>query len=331
LSEREKSYEFVVAADLGGTNLRAAAVNDSGYIGARVKHPTPRCARHADEIVEALVTAAKECEASIEAGGGSIRALSVVVPGTVNISREIVLQAPNVPCLDGFRLGDALENEVGWPVLLENDANAASLGELWLGAAKGFSTFACITLGTGVGGGIVLDGKLWRGADGSGGEIGHTSVDPFGKVKCKCGNVGCLEVFGSATAIVRMANEALANGEHSILQADQLTAEKVYEAGMRGDQLALEVFRKMGTYLGVGMANLVNLLNPELIVVGGGVANGWQLFEKHMHQEIAWRAFPLPAQKLKVALAKCGDDAGLLGAAYLALCQKNRELGKKES
>lgn len=326
VANKEKSLDFVVAADLGGTNLRAAAVNESGEISFRVKHSTPRSAGHADEIVRALVTAARECETTIKKGGGSIRAASVVVPGTVDNSRQIILQAPNVPCLDGFRLADALNREVGWQVLLENDANAAAVGELWLGAAKAFRTIICVTLGTGVGGGIILDGKLWRGSDGSAGEIGHATVDPFGGVKCKCGNTGCLEVFASATAIVRMAREALARYPKTVLEPDQLSAEKLYEAGIDGDELSLEVFKKMGTYLGVGLANLVNLLNPEIIVVGGGVANGWPLFEKYMHREIAERAFPLPGQKVKIVSAKCGDDAGLLGAAYLAFSKSGPEL-----
>jgi glucokinase len=175
-----------------------------------------------------------------------------------------------------------------------------------------------MTLGTGVGGGIILDGKLWRGADGSAGEVGHTTVDPNGGVKCKCGNTGCLEVFASATAIVRMTREALPGYPQSMLREDGLSAAKVYEAGLKGDELALEVFARMGTYLGIGIANVINLLNPQMIAIGGGVANGWQLFEKHMHKEIAERAFPLPARRIRIVPAECGDDAGLLGAARLA-------------
>jgi glucokinase len=175
-----------------------------------------------------------------------------------------------------------------------------------------------LTLGTGVGGGIILDGNLWHGVNDSAAEIGHMSVDPFGGVRCSCGSQGCLEVYASATAIVRMTREALARFPKSILQnVDELTSEDVYRAGMQGDDLAREVFRRMGVCLGIGLANLVNLLNPEMIVIAGGVANGWDLFAKDMHEQVVERAFPIPAAEVKIVSAECGDDAGLLGAARL--------------
>ncbi len=313
----------VFAADLGGTNLRAAIVHETGKLTFRVKHPTPHT-DNPEEILKAIVAAARECEASVVRAGGIIRAASVLVPGTVDIFGQTIIQAPNLPSLDGFHLTAELNKQLGWTVLIENDANAAAVGEMWLGAARGAKSIICVTLGTGVGGGIILDGKLWRGVDGSAGEIGHTTVDPFGGVRCKCGNIGCLEQFASATGIVRMAREELANHPDSILTADQLSAERIYEAGMRGDKLALKVLEKMGMYLGTGLANLVNLLNPEIIVIGGGVANGWQLFEKSMRAEVERRAFPVPAGRVKIVPAKCGDDAGLLGAAHLVLTECGR-------
>jgi glucokinase len=213
----------------------------------------------------------------------------------------------------------ALTAELNRPAILENDANAAAIGEMWQGAGRGRRTIVCVTLGTGVGGGIILDGKLWRGVNDSAAEIGHMCVDPFGGVACMCGSRGCLEVYASATAIVRMTREARPRHPNSVLQAKQdLTSEKIYRAGLAGDELALEVFRRMGVYLGIGLANLINILNPEMIVIGGGVVNGWDLFAKHMNREVAERAFPLPAAEVKIVPAKCGDDAGLLGAAHLA-------------
>lgn len=144
-------------------------------------------------------------------------------------------------------------------------------------------------------------------------------VDPFGGVACTCGSRGCLEVFASATAIVRMAREASPRYPDSILQGvDNRTAETIFDAGKKGDELALATFRRMGVYLGIGLANLINILNPEMIVIGGGVVNGWDLFEEHMHQQVEERAFPLLAARVKIVRAKCGDDAGLLGAARLA-------------
>ncbi|MEO8435218.1 MAG: ROK family protein [Pyrinomonadaceae bacterium] len=308
---------LVCAFDLGGTNLRAAIIDDTGTIHSRVQHDTPRTAKSPDEIVRALVAAARECESRLS-DYSAIQAASVVVPGIVDSSNKVVIQVPAIPCLDNFRLKDVLAKELGWPVVLENDANAAALGEMWLGAGRGYRTIICITLGTGVGGGIILDGKLWRGADGTAGEVGHTSVDPLGGVRCKCGSTGCLEMFASATAIVRLAREALPRHPHSILSGDGFSAKEVYDVGMKGDTLAAEVLERMGAFLGIGIANLVNLLNPEVIVIGGRVANAWQLFADHMHREVLARAFSLPAQNVRIVPAECGDDAGLLGAARLA-------------
>lgn len=310
--------EFVFAADLGGTHLRVATVDRCGTIYCRQMQPTPQ-AEKPNEIVHALIDAVNLCERSIGEKGGAISAVSIVVPGTVNVAEGVVVKAPNVPSLDGFRLTAALESELDWPVILENDANAAAIGEMWQGAGRGYRTIICVTLGTGVGGGIILDGKLWRGADGSAGEIGHIGVDPFAGVACTCGSRGCLEVYASATAIVRMTREARPRYPNSILHnTEDLTSAKIYQAGKAGDELAIEVFRRMGVYLGIGLASLINVLNPEIVVIGGGLSNGWELFEKHMHQQVIERAFPIPARRVKIVRAQCGDDAGLLGAAKLA-------------
>lgn len=310
--------EFVFAADLGGTHLRVALVDRNGKLYCRQMQSTPQ-AEKPTEIVRALIDAVHACAPAAAEQGGAISAVSVVVPGTVNVAEGVVVKAPNVPCLDGFRLAAALESELDWPVILENDANAAAIGELWRGAGQGYCTLICVTLGTGVGGGIILDGKPWRGVDGSAAEIGHIGVDPFAGVPCMCGSRGCLEVYASATAIVRMTREARPRYPNSILHnTENLTSQKVYQAGKEGDELAIEVFRRMGVYLGIGLASLINVLNPEIVVIGGGLSNGWDLFEKHMHQQVLERAFPIPARRVKIVRAQCGDDAGLLGAAKLA-------------
>src|SRR5262249_45759933 len=162
------------------------------------------------------------------------------------------------------------------------DADAAAVGEMWMGAGLGQSSIVCVTLGTGVGGGIVVNHELWRGADGAAAEIGHMCVVPFGGVTCTCGSRGCLEVYASASAIVRMTREASPRHPDSILNNKGLTSALIFAIGQEGDELALEVFRRMGTYLGIGLANLINILNPEMIVIGGGLMNGWELFEKTM-------------------------------------------------
>jgi glucokinase len=315
----KNKQDFVFASDLGGTHLRTAAVDRDGKIYFRQTQTTPHTDRP-DEIVRALIARARECEREAAKLGGRITSGAIAVAGTVNVAKGEVVKAPNLPSLDRFQLCASLENEVKWPVILENDANAAAIGEMWRGAGQGYDTIICVTSGTGVGGGIILEGKLWRGADGSAGEIGHISIDPFAGVPCACGSQGCLEVYASATAIVRMTRETKTHYPNSVLRdTEDLTSVQVYGAGKKGDELALEVFRRMGVYLGIGLAGLINLLNPQMIVIGGGVANGWELFEKHMHQQVIERAFPIPAGAVKIVRGECGDNAGLLGAAWLAL------------
>ena len=303
MPKNQLSQRLVFAVDLGGTHLRVALVDDSGKILQHLKQETPK-GDSPDEILDALVNAALEWDCD------RVVAASIMVPGAVDCAKAVVVQAPNLPSLINFELKAELQRRLGWPVFLENDANAAAVGEMWLGAARGCTDVMSVTLGTGVGGGVILGGKLWRGSHGSAGEIGHTTVDPFSGLKCKCGNTGCLELFASATAIVRMARE---------LGMNELTAEGVYDAGRNGDQQALSVFKRFGMYLGIGLANLINLIDPQIIVITGGASNGWELFANEMYRQVSERAFRATAQQVKIARAECGDNAGLLGAAKIAL------------
>ncbi|HEX3184205.1 MAG TPA: ROK family protein [Pyrinomonadaceae bacterium] len=305
---------LVFAVDLGGTHLRIGLVDDTGKIHKQLKRQTPKD-ESPNALVDALASVANEWRGEDRC---PIIAASVMVPGPVDSAQAVVLSAPNLPSLINYGLKAVLQERLGWPVVLENDANAAAMGEMWIGAARGCRDVVSVTLGTGVGGGIVLGGRVWRGAHGAAGEIGHTTVDPFSGLKCKCGNTGCLELFASATAIVRMARESLSQFPQATLSAEGLTAEKVFDAGRDGDELALSVFKRAGKYLGIGLANLMTLIDPEIIVINGGVVNGWDLFEADMYQEVSERAFPATVQQVKIARAECGDNAGLLGAARLA-------------
>jgi glucokinase len=313
MPKNPSSDSLVFAVDLGGTHLRAALVDDAGRILKQLKQETPK-GDSALCIVNALVNAAQQWESDKL----PVVAASIMVPGAVDCKKAVVLQAPNLPSLVNFELKAELERRLGWPVFIENDANAAAVGEMWMGAARGCCDVISVTLGTGVGGGVILDGKLWRGSHGSAGEIGHTTVDPFSGLKCKCGNTGCLELFASATAIVRMTRENLGMFPASTLKSEGLTAAKVYEAGRNGDELALAVFKRFGMYLGIGLANLINLIDPQIIVISGGAVNGWDLFAPEMYRQVEERAFRTTAQQVKIARAECGDNAGLLGAARLA-------------
>lgn len=308
--------KIVIACDLGGTNLRMAAIDSEGNILYRTKRDTPKADR-ADEIVRAMVESASECREIVK-HLGHVLAIAIAAPATVNSERGIILKAPNVPALDGFRIVATLENELNLQTILENDANAAGVGENWLGASKGVQNSICITLGTGVGGGIIIDGRVLSGVDGTAGEIGHICVEPFG-APCGCGSRGCVEQYSSATAIVRQTQELASQYPKSELpQKPRLTSRDVYEAGLNGDELALEVFRRQGFYLGIALAGLINVLNPEVIVIGGGAAAGWDLFMPHLLEQIEGRTYREPRLRAELNRAVLGDDAGILGAAKLA-------------
>ena len=307
---------IVLAGDLGGTNLRMAAIDCEGNILYRTKRDTPRTER-ADEIVSAIVESANECADKVK-DLGKVLAIAIAAPATVSSERGVILKAPNVPALDGFRMVAALENELNIKAILENDANAAAVGENWQGASKGFANSICVTLGTGVGGGIIIDGKILGGVDGTAGEIGHICVEPFG-APCGCGSRGCVEQYASATAIVRQTQELSSQYPKSELPHKiRLTSKDVYEAGHKGDELALEVFRRQGFYLGIALGNLINVLNPEVIVIGGGAAAGWDLFMPHLQEQVEQRTYREPRLRAKFEKAGLGDDAGIMGAAKLA-------------
>ncbi len=262
------SEKIILAADLGGTNLRMAVINYDGKILYRSKRATPT-SKKAKAVVQAIVESAMKCQhSSIQ--HGKVSAIVMAVPGTVNVKKGIIMTSPNLPALSNVHIASILENELDLPCLLENDANAAAVGENWLGASKGVQNSICITLGTGVGGGIIIDGKVLRGADGMAAEIGHLCVEAFG-APCRCGSRGCVEQYSSASAIVRIVEELKAeHAESPLRNKPQLNAFEVFQAGTNGDELALKVFRQMGFYLGVAITSLLNILNPEIIVIGGG-------------------------------------------------------------
>lgn len=316
--------KIVLAADLGGTNLRMAAIDAGGSILYRTKRATPRAER-AEEIVRAIVQSAEECRQAIQKKGIP-KLVAVAIPAIVSVERGIVLEAPNLSSLNGVLISDVLENQLSLPCILENDANAAASGENWLGASKGYKNSIMVTLGTGVGGGIIIEGKILRGADGTAGEIGHLCVEPFGAA-CGCGSRGCLEQYASATAVVRLTRElGKQYPKSNLLGKNHLTSLDIYEAGQLGDDLAVEAFRQQGFYLGVALAGLINLLNPEVIVIGGGASAGWKLFMPHVIEQIRQRAYREPARRAQIVPALCGDDAGMLGAAKLAFDNLTSEI-----
>ncbi len=303
--------DFVFAVDLGGTNLRMAAVSAGGNILSRVKMRTP-ADDGSDAIVEAIIGAAGELSDAIS---GHPRAISLAVPAIVNHTDGMIVQAPNLPSLDQFDLAYAVQSNTGIPVCIENDANAAAIGENWLGASKRSQHSIMITLGTGVGGGIIIDGKIVRGADGTAGEVGHINVEHEG-VECGCGSRGCLEQYTSAKAILRMAAEAGLTGM-SRGESGGAESSDIFDLAKSGNQVAIDIFRKQGFYLGLAIAGLVNCLNPEVIVIGGGAAAAWDCFAPSLQDELKIRAYAEAVARVNIVRAELGDDSGVLGSAKL--------------
>jgi glucokinase len=251
---------------------------------------------------------AHEC-GGVMSASDSFRAIAFTAPAPVAKDFDGVLtKLPNLPSLVGMNLKTDLQHLFQLPVLVENDATAAGIGEAWMGASKGVENSICVTLGTGIGGGIIINNEPLRGKDGIGGEIGHICVEPDGH-PCGCGSHGCIEQYASATAIVRMAGEA---------GLDIATSEDVYDLYKDGNEIAEGVFRAMGRYLGITLAGLANALNPEMIVICGGVTAGWDAFACHVEDEIKIRAYPAAAARAPLTCGKLGDNAGLLGAARSA-------------
>ena len=306
--------DIVLAADLGGTNLRMAAVSRNGEIHTRIKIATPKT-NSSEDIVSVVTAAARECISEIDTAP---KAVALAVPGTINSITRRITQAPNIPQLNGFDLVGAVRAELALPVTIENDANAAAIGENWLGASRKAETSIMVTLGTGVGGGIMIARKIVSGLDGTAGEIGHICVEPEG-IPCGCGSHGCVEQYASATALVRMARAAIKD-EPSISGSNNMeinSALDVFEQANCGAGWAKKIFRTQGYYLGIVLAGLINCLNPEVIVIGGGAAAAWERFMPSLQEQVQIRAYDEAVARAKIVPAALGDNAGILGAARL--------------
>ncbi len=303
----------VIGVDLGGTNLRAALLSPEGEVFERHKEAT-HAAEGWTKVVERLVGNIKRQRQIAAQRGFDVAAVGVGAPGVIQGDKGVVVKSPNFPDWNNLPLRDLLEKALNIPVFIENDANAAALGEHWRGAGRGIGSMILLTLGTGVGGGIILDNKIWHGADGMAGEIGHMTLVPDGR-PCTCGNIGCLEMYASARGIVQSYQEAL--GTQRV--AATATSEEVYEAARQGSKAAVGVMRSTGRMLGIGIANLINIFNPERIVIGGGVKDAWTLFIEATREEILRRAFEVPAKRTEIVPSLLGDDAGVVGAAAVAL------------
>ena len=301
-----------IGIDLGGTTFKALAVTPAGAILARRAGQST-----ADGAVEAVAMAMVETiealRAEMAAAGYTLAAVGLGMAGIVELPAGIVRRAPNLPNWSGVDVRDLLSRYLEAPLAVENDANAALLGEAWLGAARGLRHVVMMPLGTGVGGAVMIDGVMLHGASGFAGEIGHTVVEPQG-LPCGCGSYGCLEQYVSGTAIARLARP----------HYGAASSEAVAQAARRGEAEALAIFRQVGWYLGIACANLAQVFNPQCIVIGGGVAEAFDLFQEPLERAMRDRAMPEIGEQTRVAPAARGPLAGSLGAAYHAM----REVGE---
>ena len=312
--------EYAIGIDLGGTNLRLARVSPEGGISSRRRLLTARFAS-TPELVAGIARETTALIREAENSGSSVLGVGIGVPGGVDPAGETVYFLTNFPGGgDDIPLRRLLEEKIRRPVRVGNDAKLWAFGEGWLGAGRGKQNFLLVTLGTGVGGGIIIDGRIYGGHAGIAGEVGHITIEPEG-APCGCGSRGCLETIASAGGFVRLARERLAQGQPSLLsQSDEfqpLSALNVSRAAERGDPVGLSVLEKVGRALGIGLSVLINVLNPEIIILGGGVAAARELFTPHLVEEIKLRAFSRKGKETPVVPPQLGEDAGILGAARL--------------
>ncbi len=322
---------FAIGVDLGGTNLRIAAVDDSGQLMEKMTTGT-QVARGRDHVIDEMSAAIRELAAKFKSD--PLLGIGIGVPGIIDMETGMLRESPNLPGWHDYPVRDEIEKRLGTRVILENDANSAALGEKWLGAARDHDDMCMLTLGTGVGGGIVLEGRVWHGFKGMAAELGHITVEPNGPA-CGCGSRGCVEQFASATAVLRMAKEAIASGRAPALaraQSDnpEFGSKIVYQMAIQGDRAAKEIYQKVGWALGIVVADLVNIFNLPMHVIGGGVASAWDAFAPAMLKEVAARSFvyaattpdahvPPDRKKTIITRALLSGDAGLYGAARLPM------------
>jgi glucokinase len=296
------SEHYAIGVDIGGTNLRVALVSEEGRILKKTRVPS------SGDVMASLKEAVKELLKELLED--NVAGVGIGVAGVLDRETQTVISSPNMPWMDGKTFKDL---NLGVPVVIENDANAAVLGEKWLGAGREFDSFVLLTLGTGIGGGIFHGGRLMNVSA----EIGHMSVEASG-VRCTCGNTGCLERYASARAIVDAATKALEIGAESLLRdccggnIYRMTSEDVHTAAREGDNLAREVLKEAGRYLGVGIANIINILSPQAVILTGGLIGA-----------ASRRAFKTLSDKVKILPSPLGgDESGVLGAAALILHEK---------
>lgn len=313
-----------IGIDLGGTNMAFGIVDDKGALLAKSSIPT-LAENGAESILHRMAEEARRLAEEAGVSWDTVTSIGIGSPGAVDHTAGLVRSACNLG-IRNVMLADEMSARLGKPAHVENDANCAAFAEAMVGAGKGCASCLMLTLGTGIGGGIVLDGKLYRGFNDFGGEFGHTVICHGGE-PCACGKRGCLEAYASATALIRDTKRAAEGEPHSLLwqfakQEGGFTGKTAFSAAAMGDKTAQDVLERYVEMLSVGLANAIKIFQPEIIVIGGGVCHAGDALLKPLHREVMDAAYRYPIEeekKTKLALATLGNDAGIIGAALLAL------------
>ena len=325
----ENADDLILGVDLGGTKILTAVTNYQGKMLSRDHSITPAQKGH-EAVIQSILESAYRALEQADVAVSALTAIGVGAPGISNPETGILFTSPNLPRWRDVPLRDIMQERLGKRTFLINDANAAALGEFYFGAARGARNFIYITISTGIGGGIVIDGKIYGGAIGAAGEVGHMTIDDNGPI-CNCGNKGCWETLASGTALAREARHRIEEGvrtsilEYAEGEVEKVTAQVIHKAAEQGDSLAKELIARTGYYVGVGLANLINIFNPELIVIGGGLSNIGDMLLEPAFEVAGERAYKEAFQTVRFASAELGRNSGVLGAAAFALREIRRD------
>lgn len=312
----------ILGIDLGGTKILSSVINQDGKMLSRDHSITP-ASKGRDAVIKAIMESAHRALAEANVLPSDLTSVGIGAPGLSNPKSGVLYTSPNLPGWEDVPLKDIIEKEIGKKTYLINDANAAALGELHYGAGRGSRDFIYLTVSTGIGGGIVINGQIYAGSNGTAGELGHMVIDDNGPL-CNCGNKGCWEMLASGTALAMEARRIIeTGGASSILKLtggdpQKINAEAIHQAAQAGDVLAKKLIVRTAYYLGVGISNLINIFNPEVIVIGGGLSNIGDMLLKPAYEEAGRRAFKQAYRVTRFATAELGRNSGVVGAAVFA-------------
>jgi glucokinase len=317
-----KEIKYAIGIDIGGTNIPCALVNSDGKILKTIYKKTPNSSKP-EELIDSIKSSIDEIKTYFEEKYPSfnLSGIGLGAPGALDLQKGTIITSPNLKNWKNIPIVEMLKKACNIPVYMDNDANLAAIAEHWLGAGKGFDNLIMLTLGTGIGGGIIINGQIYRGSHGTAGEIGHMTIIEKG-AQCACGNYGCLEAYASANATLKRAlNDLKTNEESSLKNIDpkELSTKEIYIHAKKGDDFSKKILEESGRYLGIGIASLANIFDPDIIIIGGGFCEAEEFLIPSAISEAKKRSFKTVIDKLIISKAKLGNDAGIIGAAKLSL------------